>query len=50
MGHPTYMGKTRNYLKMQVNSPNRKISGERQKQMGDYMKFTLGKFVLRMIN
>jgi len=39
MGHPTYIGKTRNYLKMLVNSPNRKISGERQKQLGYYMKF-----------
>lgn len=50
MGHPTYMGETRNYLKMLVNSPNRKRSVERQKQMGDYMKFMLGKFILRMTN
>lgn len=33
MGHPTYMGETRNYLKMLFNSPNRERSGERQKQM-----------------
>jgi len=34
---------------MLVNSPNRKRSGERQKQLGDYMKFMLWKFDLRMI-
>jgi hypothetical protein len=39
------MGETRNYLKMLVNSPKRKRSGERLKQLGDYMKFVLGKFV-----
>jgi len=50
MGHPTYMGETRNYFKMLLNIPNRKRSGERQKQMGYNMKFMLGKFVLRMIN
>jgi len=43
------MGETMNYFKMLVNSPNRKRSGERQNQMGDYMKFMLGNFVLRMI-